>query len=831
MQRRYRMTVLVMLLLGISMGYALLTSNLNILGVAGILNPTWDIHFENVQVKSGSVTAPTPTIDTNKTTVSYSVTLNTPGDFYEFTVDAVNAGTIDGMITEISSTLNNVEIEDNLPPALEYSITYEDGVELAENQILSAGDYETYKVRVGYKTDIDPEDLPDIEQTLNLTLTVTYQQADDNSEEINHRTLYSVLKKEATSNGLAREYTGAHHDSFTEEPSKKIYHWYAENDTEGAQALDKNNVIFANHCWQMIRTTDTGGVKMIYNGEVENGQCLDMRGKHLGYFLSINTQNLGHSNYYYGTDYTYDSNNKTFKISGITEQVTWNATTAPNLIGRYTCMKTTADETCSNLYLVDSYKDSLSGYVRTLQSYSNYSQFGEVKYNDQDSPAYVGYMYNTAYLNSRKRMIITESMLASTSLANTYWYAHNAVWGNPTANKYNLDTPYQVSGTTDYLNLVGEFTFRNNNEAYTNTSVYYIAAVNGSSMYYIQLSDEGNHTLSDFNYTYTYGESYTENGNGTYTINNPITINRSDWYTNYNSMKNKYVCKNAVNNTCSDLWYTVETTNKELTYIKSADNYKYAKSFTWDGSKYILDNDTSTSFWNYYDTTNQSKINNAHYTCWNETGECSIISYIYYLQTAGMILEHINLSNGKSVEDAINEMFYDYEVNSIDSSIKIGIDAWYKHFMLDYDEYIEDTIFCNDRSILSLGGWNPNGGSIAEFLKFKGYNVNNDLSCPNVTDQFSKSNNNAKLTYKVGLMSWPEEIILKRAKDQKTNYWLSSPAYFINYNAGVCQGNGSGSDVHNNRSLRPTISLKPGITYSSGTGSMANPYVVDTSNN
>ena len=85
--------------------------------------------------------------------------------------------------------------------------------------------------------------------------------------------LYDVLKNEAENNGLAREYTGEHHDSFTEEPFKKIYHWYAENDEEGKNVLKKNNVIFANFCWQIIRTTDTGGVKLIYNGTPSNGKC------------------------------------------------------------------------------------------------------------------------------------------------------------------------------------------------------------------------------------------------------------------------------------------------------------------------------------------------------------------------------------------------------------------------------------------------------------------------------------------------------------------------------------------------------------------------------
>ena len=34
-----------------------------------------------------------------------------------------------------------------------------------------------------------------------------------------------------------------------------------------------NNVLFANFCWKIIRTTETGGVKLIYNGVPSNGQC------------------------------------------------------------------------------------------------------------------------------------------------------------------------------------------------------------------------------------------------------------------------------------------------------------------------------------------------------------------------------------------------------------------------------------------------------------------------------------------------------------------------------------------------------------------------------
>ena len=121
-KKRLNYLLVIILLLLISVGYAILSTNLNIVGSSQISAPTWDIHWENVSVKSGSVSASTPTIDTNKTTVNYSVTLTIPGDYYEFTVDAVNAGTIDGMISVVSNKLNGTEMT-TLPNYLEYKLS------------------------------------------------------------------------------------------------------------------------------------------------------------------------------------------------------------------------------------------------------------------------------------------------------------------------------------------------------------------------------------------------------------------------------------------------------------------------------------------------------------------------------------------------------------------------------------------------------------------------------------------------------------------------------------------------------------------------------------
>ncbi len=171
------MLILALLLLGITVGYAVLSTNLSINGVGTINKPTWDIHFENIVPKSGSVTPTTAANISNEgKTVSYAVTLSTPGDYYEFNVDVKNAGTIDGMIESITSTVNNQPIS-NLPSYVEYYVTYSDGIEIGENQLLTAGSKLTYTVHIGFKKDINPEDLPGSNQTYNLNMGFTDTQA------------------------------------------------------------------------------------------------------------------------------------------------------------------------------------------------------------------------------------------------------------------------------------------------------------------------------------------------------------------------------------------------------------------------------------------------------------------------------------------------------------------------------------------------------------------------------------------------------------------------------------------------------------------------------
>ena len=182
-KRKELFALLILLVFGLSLGYALLSTNLSIDGTSTIVSSSWDIHFENAEGSRGNIIPTTlPTINAAGDTVSYDVTLAQPGDFYEFTVDAVNDGTLDGMIDSINSTINNQPIS-NIPNCLEYYVVYDDGLEIEANHLLKAGTSVKYKVYIGYRLDIDEDDLPSTDTTYNISLNINYKQANEDAVE------------------------------------------------------------------------------------------------------------------------------------------------------------------------------------------------------------------------------------------------------------------------------------------------------------------------------------------------------------------------------------------------------------------------------------------------------------------------------------------------------------------------------------------------------------------------------------------------------------------------------------------------------------------------
>ena len=203
-KRKNTIMVFLILLLAITVGFAALATTLKINGSTNITKQTWDIYWDNASIvpttnlANENITTGAQTKTNDSTTLEWAVNLNIPGDYYEFTVDAVNNGTIDAMITGIDSKIGNESIISTvngqlvvdtsvIPSYLNYTITYSDGTPLALKHLLKkkkngVSTREKYKVRVEFDRDLNNDDLDDISsggEELTFTFNVTYGQADD----------------------------------------------------------------------------------------------------------------------------------------------------------------------------------------------------------------------------------------------------------------------------------------------------------------------------------------------------------------------------------------------------------------------------------------------------------------------------------------------------------------------------------------------------------------------------------------------------------------------------------------------------------------------------
>lgn len=668
-------------------------------------------------------------------------------------------------------------------------------------------------------------------------------------------TLYGVLRDEVSNGGAVKEYTGKHQDSISGVGSSKIYYYTANNDTSGAEILNKNNVLFAGMCWQMIRTTDTGDVRMIYNGAVDsNGSCgTDRKGQYA--FSGIEAITLN-SEHYYGTDYTYDSILKKFKAAG--NKLAIDTANPSSLIGSYTCLNTQKNVSCSTLYQVLYVEDSKI-YAAAIKSSNIYNSIGTSIFNNlYGYNSEMGYMYNGNYpgntyeisnIEIKKEQIDPYSLYCT---AVTYDASTKAYSCSGTSLGF-----WEIGGDEPEKLLIHNYVLLSDDSSV----VRYMIGVNIDDIatnpyyYYIELTD--GQTMDDF---YVYGDGYTINDDGTYKITNPKLITKLDFYYSYSDYKGKYFgedlqiregnydstnydgYKNGglINtNRVSSLFYNLSSGGSSLT-VSNYQSYlafspiskipKFSSSVTYSNGKYKLSGTVANV--GLYDTSNISKVNNTHYTCFNAGDECSSVYYVYYAN--GNYIYSIKLNNGENISGALVNMFNSSTTNSKDSTMKMLVESWYAHNLSNYTSYLSDTIYCNDRSIKSLGGFNPSGGSLYSPLTFNGTS-NTSLLCSNEADRFSVSNSVAPLKYPIGLLSGAEANLLgnNKVRASGSKYWLMSPSSLTGTSIGqfVVEATGtlnSTVSINSSNYIRPVITLKGSLTLVSGDGSVTSPYVVST---
>ena len=341
--------------------------------------------------------------------------------------------------------------------------------------------------------------------------------------------------------------------------------------------------------------------------------------------------------------------------------------------------------------------------------------------------------------------------------------------------------------------------------------------------------------------------------NGTYTLVNPVQYSWSD---NYQNLEGKYTCRSDSTTSCSEVYYVndafssymyrVNMTNGETydsLYQEASElTWIYGNDVTWNGSSYTLV-DTVESKPINWSTDGRSIVKNGHrYTCLSNSPTCSTVYYVHYTGYSDTIYYMI-LNNGVNISGALNEMFpEDSDLrNQTDSTIKTTIDNWYSNNMTEYTRYLEDTVWCNDRSIYELNSWDKDysgTGSLYFGPYGRRYGTHTpSTECPSLVDSFtvSNENGNGKLTYPVALLTADEINMAGGASSSNNSYylytgeawWSLSPDSFAVVASGSYMNSSdclSSYGARNGSGVRPSIVLASGILVSRGTGTSENPY-------
>jgi hypothetical protein len=190
--------------------------------------------------------------------------------------------------------------------------------------------------------------------------------------------------------------------------------------------------------------------------------------------------------------------------------------------------------------------------------------------------------------------------------------------------------------------------------------------------------------------------------------------------------------------------------------------------------------------------------------------------------------------------------------NTNSSTAKTAIDTWYNTNLASYASKISDTAFCNDRSIASTSAiWDPYDtakGYGTNETHYGGYNrfYNTEvpiLTCQNKNDRFTVSDTatgNGALTYPVGLITMDEAGLAGASMTSSTSNssyylythstnWTMSSVYYggdvIEFSVSS-DGSINLEPVNVANGLRPVINLKTDTLYTSGDGTVNNPYLI-----
>lgn len=283
--------------------------------------------------------------------------------------------------------------------------------------------------------------------------------------------------------------------------------------------------------------------------------------------------------------------------------------------------------------------------------------------------------------------------------------------------------------------------------------------------------------------------------------------------------------------------FTLNTTNTEIgeyNNFKENTSYYFGSTYTFDEStkKFQLSGDLISG--KFKDVHNP--VNSDHsYTCFNTAsdGTCDYLVQIKEFSNNYTAKVSFISYSSKSYEATLK--------NTTDSTIKGAIETWYEeHLLNQYDDYLSDETFCNDRSVSSGSGYKLTPTTFYGASDRVYTHKTPSLKCSQSVDKFTKTS--GILKYPIGLITADEvsyaggvcnQVNARYYLHTGNNYWTFSPSRFNSSNAityvWFVEASGSANPWYYASApygVRPVINLKADVVISGGDGTAINPYVV-----
>lgn len=179
---------LLVAIVGLSVGFAALSTVLTINGTGKVKTSNWDVHFANLgstPTKVGTATEETAPVLTDTTVQTFDVSLMTPGDSITYTFDVTNAGSYDARISSITiptpqctGTGDNATTDaSNVCNNLTYTLKYDNGTAVAANDTLNMGETKHLVLKLEYSSSVTADQLPTANVTISeLQIPIVYVQ-------------------------------------------------------------------------------------------------------------------------------------------------------------------------------------------------------------------------------------------------------------------------------------------------------------------------------------------------------------------------------------------------------------------------------------------------------------------------------------------------------------------------------------------------------------------------------------------------------------------------------------------------------------------------------